>query len=905
MPPFGPDTAGWVRQTAKWLLGMEIPSADPPAMRRLADHKDHVAATLEELKELLTLVRRKVRTDFSGTAADYYDASIAQFTTGDNDYIGSGAKTARNASTVLRDGAANAEHTHWMAFGQLVQLIIEIAWCIAMAKVTMGASRALIPWFKYFRSVAIQRILTWLTLTVPSHQITEQLFASLDSIVQRVQIDAGTRRFHDTEMTRLTHGGAGLSALISAGFSGAVDGLFSHQVRDLLRTNLDTLADVPPPPRIDTPPPGRPDTTPTPAPGAGVPGPTPAPVPEAAAPVPDLNINRDLAGVFAAYERDLAATFNPPAGKTAFDNPFVNSDFRDDLAGVFAAHYGSALGATGARALGSGYADTLMAHWGRPDLTHRLADLLDATPLPSPTRTHLAQTIPTALTHGMGDYMTRPLVKAEILGTGAASGALEGYLGEGTTNALLTDQGWQANGYSATSGAFQSTFQTVTVDTALAAIDHVQSPPAPLPPPDAETTTGSTTGPTGPTGINGSTNENGRESDPVPSGRSAPPGATPGTHEAPDTPSTDITRTDTAPAPSDTPPHALGDTGAPHGRTGSGGEDSTRTTTSDGTRGEDLHTPRTVPPDPLAPASEHPDRFAPTAVGSPTGEQPTAPGHHAPDDPRTPETDSGATPLTAAAPLVPPVQQHTPNTSASPTTGATENGTAAPGTPADTRNRPGSTLDPAHGRDGLRTDDHSGTRAPAPTDTRSADEPSVRTSSTASPADQGEHNGADHTPGPADHASDTAPESLAHAPLSDHGHTPSAHADLPSEVTPERGGSEADRPPQAGSSRSSEDASAADRGQPDHGATSDSGRESAERNSGADTGDVPPREHGTADGDIDGGDDDFYSLSAPAPHTTSDPDDPWNGNPPTSLDLSALTAGGKDTKSAGQPFTVG
>ncbi|MEE2044510.1 hypothetical protein Q7689_14185, partial [Nocardiopsis tropica] len=242
MPPFGPDTAGWVRQTAKWLLGMEIPSADPPAMRRLADHKDHVAATLEELKELLTLVRRKVRTDFSGTAADYYDASIAQFTTGDNDYIGSGAKTARNASTVLRDGAANAEHTHWMAFGQLVQLIIEIAWCIAMAKVTMGASRALIPWFKYFRSVAIQRILTWLTLTVPSHQITEQLFASLDSIVQRVQIDAGTRRFHDTEMTRLTHGGAGLSALISAGFSGAVDGLFSHQVRDLLRTNLDTLA---------------------------------------------------------------------------------------------------------------------------------------------------------------------------------------------------------------------------------------------------------------------------------------------------------------------------------------------------------------------------------------------------------------------------------------------------------------------------------------------------------------------------------------------------------------------------------------------------------------------------------------------------------------------------------------
>lgn len=146
MPPFGPNTPEWARQTIKYLLGIEIPSADPAAMRALAQLQETVDRILTvDLTDLLSQIRRKVRTDFSGMAADYYDNSIKQFTTGDNDYLGAGGQTARTSAAELRKGAANAEYMAWMALAELVQLLIEIAWCIAMAYWTMGASLSWIP----------------------------------------------------------------------------------------------------------------------------------------------------------------------------------------------------------------------------------------------------------------------------------------------------------------------------------------------------------------------------------------------------------------------------------------------------------------------------------------------------------------------------------------------------------------------------------------------------------------------------------------------------------------------------------------------------------------------------------------------------------------------------------------
>ncbi|MES0838494.1 hypothetical protein ABUK85_31805, partial [Nocardiopsis umidischolae] len=143
---------------------------------------------LAVLEDLFDLSRKHARRHFDGHTADRYERSLDQFTRGENNYVGSARDNSTVMSAELFKARANVEYMHMMVIGQFVQLLAEIAWAIAMAKFTFGASLKWIPIFKAIRSLAMRRILTWLIITVPGHQIISQIFASMDSIIQRIQI---------------------------------------------------------------------------------------------------------------------------------------------------------------------------------------------------------------------------------------------------------------------------------------------------------------------------------------------------------------------------------------------------------------------------------------------------------------------------------------------------------------------------------------------------------------------------------------------------------------------------------------------------------------------------------------------------------------------------------------------
>ncbi|MCP3017393.1 hypothetical protein NGM33_29100, partial [Nocardiopsis dassonvillei] len=111
---------------------------------------------------------------------------------------------------------------------------------------------------------AIRRILTWLLITVPGHQIISQIFASMDSIIQRIQIGRGTRHHKDPNLTRSAHIGATIEGALSAVFSAGMDGLFSRQLTDLFSDRVARITDLPDPPPL---------TRPDPTPGGPPPGP--------------------------------------------------------------------------------------------------------------------------------------------------------------------------------------------------------------------------------------------------------------------------------------------------------------------------------------------------------------------------------------------------------------------------------------------------------------------------------------------------------------------------------------------------------------------------------------------------------------------------------------------------------
>ncbi|MFC4869207.1 hypothetical protein ACFPCZ_21455, partial [Streptomonospora arabica] len=241
------------------------------------------------------------------------------------------------------------------------------------------------------------------------------------------------------------------------------------------RNNLDILTNTPPP-RIDTdPPPVKPDPEPIPDPIPDPPMPKPEtipqPVPEPRTPEPETfptpdpdtakNLNADLAAAFNKHHGDLTGAYTPNQVHTPFDRPTTATQLRDDLTDVFTKHLADTIGTQAAKNAAHAYTDALIRNWGKNTLNDDLAKALSDTGIPPHLRTHLTRTVPDTLTHNLGAYLANPHMRAQILAMAAATGAFEGYIGEGTTNALLTDEGFKAHGYSATAGASQAGIQNI------------------------------------------------------------------------------------------------------------------------------------------------------------------------------------------------------------------------------------------------------------------------------------------------------------------------------------------------------------------------------------------------------------------------------------------------------------
>ncbi|CAL9377125.1 hypothetical protein SUDANB121_00988 [Nocardiopsis dassonvillei] len=530
------------------LTGTKWPDVDEDRLRDLSDMYatvEYILAT--ELPELVLVLRRKVRSTFDGRTTEYFENSLAQFTAGERDYVGEAAKLAGDIRTYARDAANQVEYAKWMIIGQLVQLAIEIAWAIAMAKFTFGASLAWISMFRFIRSQAIRRILNWLVWNLLSHLFVAQLFGTtMDLLIQRIQMDQGNRDSWDKELTRMAAAGAFVEGLLGAGLSLGADMFLSKQLGKLFGDNLPGPPTPPPVRDIAEPPPvppGRgPDPAPEPPPLRDVPDTTPAPGPrtpdpdplgpppvrddvsgppgppnDPPGPPPGDGPGRDVPGrdgpardvtpdplppgsVTPEFNRDLVTLFGRNANEflgpaqrpdTASSGIGHGQRFVDGAGTVFARHFGGEMGEDAARRLGREYAETLLRTWNTPRMPSALDEVLSGAPLPQSTRDHLSRDVPDAFGRTVSEFGTRWSDRLTALGIGAGSGALEGYLGEGLTNlAFSPEQQWEASGMSAVAGAAGAVVQNLAVGGGLAAIDalndlrELNNTPAPLPDPD-------------------------------------------------------------------------------------------------------------------------------------------------------------------------------------------------------------------------------------------------------------------------------------------------------------------------------------------------------------------------------------------------------------------------------------
>ncbi|MFL1431775.1 hypothetical protein ACJOT3_27515, partial [Nocardiopsis sp. frass1] len=412
--------------------------------------------------------------------------------------VGQAGDLATTMSRSMREGAATAEYMVMMIWGQLVALLAEIAFAIAMAKWTFGASLNWIPMFQRLRSLLIGRILMWAISTAVPHQIIAQLFASLDSIIQRIQIDNGTRDHHDANLTSGAHIGAAISGIVSAFLSTGLSALLSRQFRTFLNTALRNLRGLPPPPRtaIPTPNPGRntptgppirnmpdPDLPPGGGPGGG---PTPPPggggtgrnTPTPPAREAWNSINEDLAEVLTRNRESLAVPYDPNRGlgELPWQTAGSATAFRNDLADVFRRNFGPEIGDQAARRLGENYAETFMRQWGTPDLVPSLQRTLADSGLPPGVNRHLAETVPETLLTDINRFGAHWTTQLNTIGGDAAiNGALAGYTGDLLANGITTGE-WKADPSSAFTGAVESVLSNTITSAMISGIDHLGRP---------------------------------------------------------------------------------------------------------------------------------------------------------------------------------------------------------------------------------------------------------------------------------------------------------------------------------------------------------------------------------------------------------------------------------------------
>ncbi|MDH6133269.1 DNA-binding FrmR family transcriptional regulator [Kitasatospora sp. MAA4] len=234
------------------VTGMKWPEANEDNLRTAGDDYLAIANDIPELKGYIADLVKCCLAQFEGEAADAFVDQMRQLIgqTGGTDYLTTAAGTAKQLGDYAHQTANQVEYTKWMTIAQLVQLLAEIAYAIAMIPLTFGGSLAAIPMAMEAVAAVLKQIFIWLFKQLIIHEFTSIVGGLLlDVIIQTIQIAEGHKTSWDSKSTlQAVEFGAinGLLAgpleLLGFGFGKLLGRLFGKGLGEVLETELKDLA---------------------------------------------------------------------------------------------------------------------------------------------------------------------------------------------------------------------------------------------------------------------------------------------------------------------------------------------------------------------------------------------------------------------------------------------------------------------------------------------------------------------------------------------------------------------------------------------------------------------------------------------------------------------------------------
>ncbi|NMH99704.1 hypothetical protein HF526_20640, partial [Pseudonocardia sp. K10HN5] len=201
-----PPELDWL---VKLTAGQDWPKGDEDKLRELSAVWHDTASELSGLLDEVEPLVRSVLGSVQGPAADQF----ADFATTLRAQLPAFVDSADKIGTLAFDTATQVEYAKYMIIGQMVMLAAEIAWCLAMAPWTFGASELLIGPLIAAARLTVQMILRRLLMHVLYEVVTQ---VGLDVAIQTLQFLKGDRTSWSIGNTV----GAAVTGAIGGGLAG-------------------------------------------------------------------------------------------------------------------------------------------------------------------------------------------------------------------------------------------------------------------------------------------------------------------------------------------------------------------------------------------------------------------------------------------------------------------------------------------------------------------------------------------------------------------------------------------------------------------------------------------------------------------------------------------------------------
>src|SRR5256714_1715734 len=198
----------------EWVVGTDWPDGDEDALWRMRDAWVSAAQQVREVIEAGDTAYYQVIGGLGGSAADQFTAYWQQFADGDDAYLAKLAKACESLAGHCDSTATEIEYAKYQFIIFLIILACQIAYMLAMAAPTFGASTAGIP----VAEVATQSLIRVVAQNVLRSIVTFLLQNVVsDVVIQAVQLGEGHRTHFDASKT--------VHAAIDGAVSGAIFGV--------------------------------------------------------------------------------------------------------------------------------------------------------------------------------------------------------------------------------------------------------------------------------------------------------------------------------------------------------------------------------------------------------------------------------------------------------------------------------------------------------------------------------------------------------------------------------------------------------------------------------------------------------------------------------------------------------